>query len=106
MRANGALYPLGLFPFVLPLHQRPDRTDVQASATKFTTRLQQRTAEGGAYQGLARPFGKADSIVASYLFANSNAAAAGDAQVVVPVVKRVADLQRDLAILEINFWAR
>ena len=96
--ADGALYAGRLFPLALPFRERAHRAHINAGAAKLAARLQQRSTKGSPHQRLAGAFREADGAVAPHLLAGAHAAPAGDAQVVVPVVERIAYFQRDVAV--------
>ena len=96
--ADGALHAGRLFPLALPFRKRADGADINAGAAELAARFQQRGAERCPHQRLAGAFRKADGAVAPHLLAGAHAPPAGDAQVVVPVVKGVAHFQRNVPV--------
>ena len=99
MRADGALHPGRFLPLVVPLHQGAHGANVDASAAKLAPGLQQRCSKGSPHQSRPAAFGETNGVVAPQLLAGPDAAPAHNAQVVVPVVERVADLQRNMPVL-------
>ena len=98
MGANRPFHPPGLFPLVFPFHQRADGTNINAGPAELAARFQQGGAKGSADQGLARPLGKADGVIPADFLASPDAAAAGDAQVIVPVIKGIGHFQGNLLV--------
>ena len=83
---------------MFPFHQGADGTNIDAGPAELAAGFQQGGAKGSADQGLARPLGETDGVIPANFLAGPDAAAAGDAQVIIPVVKGIGYFQGNLLV--------